>query len=89
MRKLVPNKAVLKDLLDLPAKQYRQVVSAIFDMLVEPRPHYSKVLTGTPYHRIAIGEFRVVYRFDDESIYLLAFGKRNDDEIYKLLQRIM
>jgi mRNA interferase RelE/StbE len=89
MRTLVPNKAVLKDLLDLPPKQYRQVVSAIFDLLVEPNPHNSKALGGTPYRRIAIGEYRVVYRSDDESVHLLAFGKRNDDEIYKLLERRM
>ena len=87
MRKLVPNKAVLKDLLDLPPKQYRQVVSAVFDLLVEPNPHYSKTLEGTPYRRIAVGEYRVVYRTDDESIYVIAFGKRNDDEVYKLPKR--
>ena len=48
MRKLVVQKAVLKDLPELPAKQYRQVVSAIFDLLAEPNPHYSKPLQGSP-----------------------------------------
>jgi mRNA interferase RelE/StbE len=89
MKKLVPDKAVLKGLLDLPPKQYRQVVSAVFDLLIDPSPHYSKALAGTPYRRIAIGEYRVVYRSDDDSVHLLAFGKRNDDEIYKLVQRKM
>ena len=87
MRKLVPTKAVLKDLLDLPPKQYRQVVSAVFDLLIEPKPHYSKALEGTPYRRIAVGEYRVIYRADDDSIHLVAFGKRNDDEAYRLLER--
>jgi mRNA interferase RelE/StbE len=87
MKKLVPDKAVLKDLLDLPPKQYRQVVSAVFDLLLEPKPHYSKTLDGTPYRRIAVGEYRVVYRADDESIHIVAFGKRNDDEVYRLLSR--
>jgi len=87
MRRLVPTKAALNDLLDLPAKQYRQVVSAIFDLLSDPNPHYSKTLSGTPYRRIAVGEYRVVYRADAETVWLVAFGKRNDAEIYKQLDR--
>jgi mRNA interferase RelE/StbE len=87
MRKLVLNKTVLKDLLDLPSKQYRQVVSAVFDLLAEPSPHYSKSLEGTPYRRIAVGEYRVIYRADDEAIHVAGFGKRNDDEVYRQLQR--
>jgi mRNA interferase RelE/StbE len=89
MRRLVLEKSVYKELPTLPAKQYRQVVSAIFDLLQEPQPHYSKRLQGSPYSRIAVGEYRVIYRADDESVYVVVFGKRNDDEIYKVLNRKM
>ena len=87
MRKLVLNKAVLKGLDELPAKQYRQVVSAILDLLAEPCPHYSKALEGTPYRRLALGEYRVVYRADEELIHLIVAGKRNDDEVYRSLKQ--
>jgi mRNA interferase RelE/StbE len=87
MRKLVLNKPVLKELEELPAKQYRQLVSAILDLLAEPCPHYSKALEGTPYRRLAIGEYRVVYRADGEFVHLVVAGKRNDDEVYRHLQR--
>jgi mRNA interferase RelE/StbE len=87
MRKLVPHRDVLKELSGLPAKQYRQVVSAIFDLLTNPTPHYSKPLSGSAYSRISLGEFRVIYRFDDEAVYVAAFGKRNDGEIYRMLER--
>jgi mRNA interferase RelE/StbE len=87
MRKLVLHRTVLKELPELPAKQYRQVVSAIFDLLVDPAPHYSKPLGGSIYSRIAVGEFRVVYRADDDAVYVAAFGKRNDGEIYRMLER--
>ena len=87
MRKLVPTKTVLKELLELPPKQYRQVVSAIFDLLADPSPHYSKPLMGTPYRRIAVGEYRVVYRADDEHVHIAVVGKRNDDEVYSRLGR--
>ena len=87
MRKLVLNKEVLKDLPDLPAKQYRQVVGSILDLLADPAPHYSKPLSGTPYHRIAVGEYQVVYRADKESVCVVVVGKRNDDEVYRHLER--
>jgi mRNA interferase RelE/StbE len=87
MRVLALKKDVLKDITDLPAKQYRQVVGAIFELLVEPFPHYSKKLRGSPYWRIAIGEYRVIYRADDMRVSIIAFGKRNDDAVYRELAR--
>lgn len=87
MRTLVLKPEVLKALPDLPAKQYRQVVSAVFDLLKEPTPHYSKPLQNTEYHRIAVGEYRVIYRFDEETVHVVIFGKRNDGEVYAMLRR--
>ena len=69
----------------MPAKQYRQVVGAIFDLLKDPQPHFAKQLTGYPYFRLAVGEYRVIYRFDASSVNILVFGKRNDGEIYRVL----
>jgi len=87
VRNLSLHKAVLKDLEDFPAKQYRQVVSATLDLLKNPQPHYASALAGSEYSRIAIGEYRVIYRATNESVFVVAFGKRNDDEIYNLLDR--
>ena len=81
------DKAALKELSDLPAKQYRQVVGAIFDLLKEPQPHFAKQLSGYPYLRLAVGEYRVIYRFDAKSVSVLAFGKRNDGEVYRVLEQ--
>ena len=74
MRKLCLQKSLLKELDLLPAKQYRQVVGAILDLLGNATPHYSRPLQGSAYHRIAVGEYRVVYSFDEESIFILAAG---------------
>jgi mRNA interferase RelE/StbE len=89
MRKLAVEKGVLKELECLPPKQYRQVVSAIFDLLSDPAPHYSKSLEGTTYRRIAVGEYRVIYRNDEKFVYVVVAGKRNDGDIYKMMQRKM
>jgi mRNA interferase RelE/StbE len=87
MRALTLTKSVLKELDQLPAKQYRQVVGAILDLLVDPKPHYSRQLRGSPYLRIAVGEYRVVYRYTDDLVALVVCGKRNDDEVYAMLNR--
>jgi mRNA interferase RelE/StbE len=89
MRKLALHSQVGKDLATLPAKQYRQVMSAIIELLREPFPHYSRPIAGAPFFRIELGEFRVIYRADDEQVYILAVGKRNDSEVYRLLERKM
>ena len=87
MKRLALNSGVLKDLPDLPPKQYRQVVGAILDLLNDSRPHYSKQLSGAPYRRLAVGEYRVIYRDDEETVYVVVVGKRNDGEVYRQLER--
>ena len=78
-----------KDFLDtLPPKQFRQVVLTVFRLLSEPYPHDAKPLKGYPYHRVDVGEYRVVYEVNGEELHVLVVGKRNDDEVYKLLKRL-
>jgi mRNA interferase RelE/StbE len=87
VKKLALNSDLLKALPDLPPKQYRQVVGAILDLLNDSRPHYSKQLSGSPYMRLAVGEYRVIYRDDAETVHIVLLGKRNDSEVYRALQR--
>jgi mRNA interferase RelE/StbE len=50
----------------------------------------SKKLKGTSdYHRVDIGEYRVIYRIDAVAkIVIIAFiGKHNDNEVYKKFKR--
>jgi mRNA interferase RelE/StbE len=46
----------------------------------------SEKLTGYDYRRKDIGEYRIVYRFENDEIKVAITGKRNDDEVYKLLK---
>jgi len=71
----------------LPPKQYRQVVGTILSLRENPTPHDSQQLKGSPeYQRVDIGEYRIIYRFDKDTIYIAIVGKRNDDEVYKRFQ---
>ena len=37
--------------------------------------------------RLKSGEFRIVFVFEDDVVQVRLIGKRNDDEIYKALER--
>jgi mRNA interferase RelE/StbE len=67
----------------LDAKQYRQIGRKIVALMADPVPPDSALLRGTPYRRADIGEYRIIYRFDDETIYVARVGKRNDAEVYR------
>ena len=89
MRKLDLTPRARKFLAGLDSKQFRQVVTKTFALLDDPKPIDSKSLSGTPYYRADIGEYRIIYRFDRETLYLILVGKRNDEEIYRQLKRMM
>jgi mRNA interferase RelE/StbE len=44
-------------------------------------------MRGYPFHRVDIGEYRIVYAWDDKTVDVFLIGKRNDDEVYKRLKR--
>lgn len=37
--------------------------------------------------RVDAGEYRVVYRIEDDDLLILVAAKRNCDDVYKLLER--
>ena len=73
----------------LPPKQFRQVVNKIFALMEDPEPPDSKVLAGFPYRRADIGEYRIIYRIEGDILKVTLIGKRNDDEIYRELRRLL
>ena len=58
-------------------------------LLNDPEPHDSRLLKGSraANRRVDLGEYRVVYRAEGENLLVLVVGKRNDGEIYRLLER--
>ena len=84
MHKIDITKSAGKFIKKLPPKQYRQVVGTILSLRENPTPHDSEQMKGSSeYQRVDIGEYRIVYRFDKETVFIAVVGKRNDDEVYK------
>lgn len=88
MKKLAITRDAFGFLDGLEAKQYRQVGQKMLALLVDSQPNDASKLKGyDQYYRVDSGEYRIVYRFDDETIFIVVIAKRNDDEVYKALAR--
>lgn len=64
----------------LPPKQFKQVFTKMWDLRINPRPHDSIKLTGFEKYRTDIGEYRIVYTFDDTIVNIETIGNRNDGD---------
>jgi mRNA interferase RelE/StbE len=87
-RKLDVARDAAKALADLPAKHFKQVVVKTLALIAEPFPHDCRPLQGHEgLYRIDSGEYRIVYSVDAELVRIFVIGKRNDDEVYRRLDR--
>jgi mRNA interferase RelE/StbE len=85
MLKLLVSKKAQKFLDGLPPKQFRQIIRKVFVLLENPRPHDSEALRGYPFLRNDVGEYRIIYDVQGDTLRLIVVGKRNDEEVYRQL----
>lgn len=72
----------------LPPKQFKQVFTKVWDLRGNPRTHDSIKLTGfDDKYRTDIGEYRIIYTFNDTIVNIETIGKRNDGEVYKKVKK--
>jgi mRNA interferase RelE/StbE len=91
MAKLDGLQTVLDFLNGLQPKIAAQIAKKVLALNVNPLPNDSKELIGySGYYRVDSGEYRIVYRFSPEEdlVEVILVGKRNDDEVYKKLERL-
>ncbi len=71
----------------LDPKRFRQIANKIFSLMENPESADSQQLSGYPYRRADISEYRIIYRVEQGCLKVALVGKRNDDEVYKKLKR--
>lgn len=64
-----------KRFVSLPLKQRRQIAVKIRGLSLNPYPNDSAKLKGYPFHRVDIGEYRVIYEVEGETLNILVIGK--------------
>ena len=72
----------------LPSKQARQIAEKLRALEADASALPSEALKGyAPMRRLKSGEFRIIFAVETEVIEVRLIGKRNDDEIYRALER--
>ena len=89
MRNIDFTKQADKFLRKLQKKQQRQVSSKIRDLLDNPFPNDCVSIQGVPnFYRVDVGEFRVCYTLNTDTLTIAMVGKRNDNEVYRKFKRL-
>jgi mRNA interferase RelE/StbE len=88
VRTLELEREAAKFLRRLPPKQARQIAAKIEDLRHDPTPNDAKALTDhPPFWRATAGEYRIIYRFDEQELRIPLIGRRNDADVYRRLRR--
>lgn len=92
MAKLDGLETVLDFLKGLQPKIAAQIAKKTLSLNIDPLPSDSKQLKGySGYYRVDCGEYRIIYRFKpkEDLVEIILVGKRNDDDVYKKLDRLL
>jgi mRNA interferase RelE/StbE len=76
-------RAATKALKSFPAVEAKRVLAAIDSLASNPRPMQSKKLQGSIYHRIRVGDYRVVYEIRDAVLVVVVVRIGNRREVYR------
>jgi mRNA interferase RelE/StbE len=90
MPRIELSRQAAKFLGSVPAKHGMQISRHLLALQAAPDDIVSAELKGyAPYRRMKSGEYRIVYYLEKDTIFVALIGKRNDDDIYKQLQRLL
>ncbi len=70
----------------VPEKHRVQLANKLLALQENPRPNDAKKLVGSPYLRVTVGEYRVVYSIMTDVIEVVLLEKR--DTVYKKMRRL-
>jgi mRNA interferase RelE/StbE len=88
MRQIDLSKNAKNYLTKIPLKHAKQILSKIQSLAEDEKSVSFELMVGYfPYHRLKSGEYRVIFKFTDETITIETIGKRNDDDVYKEFKR--
>ncbi len=79
----------LKYLKALPTRERQRMADQIDALGNNPRPQNCKKLKGREdFYRIRVGDYRVVYRIEDDVLLILIVRIGDRKEIYEIIRRL-
>lgn len=76
---------VAKELRRIDRREAKRLVEAAETLAGDPRPSGSQKVQGTPYMRIRVGNYRVIYEIRDEDLVVLVVRIGHRREVYREL----
>ena len=91
MLKIDPSRQAAKFLRRVHPKHGRQIARKLAELRINPTPHDSLQLKGraSAYRRADVGEYRIVYRVEGDTLHIYIVGRRNDSDVYRRLKRVL
>jgi mRNA interferase RelE/StbE len=75
--------AAVREIRKLPPEAKRRVHAVIELLADSPRPPAAKKLTGRPEWRVRTGDYRVLYRIEDEVLVVVVVSAGHRREVYR------
>ena len=74
----------------LDRKHTGQIALKILSLLADPKQSDSKLIKGTNISlmRADVGEYRILYHVEGDSLVVPLIGRRNDEDVYKKMERM-
>ena len=67
----------------LPKEVYQRCRKKILALASEPRPQGCQKLVGEEGYRIRVGDYRILYRIDDEAKKVFIYRMKHRREVYR------
>ena len=83
MYTIVIPRTIQKAIIKLGAINGRRVLAAIRSLADDPRPHECKKLANREAWRIRVGDYRVIYEIDDQTLTVLIVEAGHRREAYR------
>lgn len=76
-----------RDIRKLDRPIQRRILNRLDGLMMDPRPNGVEKLAGSdvPRYRVRVGDYRIVYRIDDQVLTVLVLNVGDRKEIYRRL----
>jgi mRNA interferase RelE/StbE len=80
------SKIAVKDYRKIPSRFVTAIDKAIEPLCKNARPVGSKKLFNSPYYRIRVGDYRILYEIHADKLIILLLRIRHRKEVYKKMK---